>query len=79
MTGTSALICHMKNTKCKKYIKVNKLQQTLQLSTSSLLQFKVINEKTTCENCKDIVKDFKLKVHMIIQEASGHLSYITNL
>jgi hypothetical protein len=110
----------MQNTKCKKYVKVDESQQTLQLSTSGLVthkfsqkrscqdlsemlilhaypfrmvghegflkfvnnlqpQFKVMSEKTACEDCKDIVKDLKVKAHLMIQEAPGHLSYTTDL
>ncbi|CAG8614881.1 4540_t:CDS:2 [Diversispora eburnea] len=118
--GTSALIRHIKNTKCKKYLKVDESQQILQLSTLGLVtykffqkrscqdlskmiiihtypfrmaehegfltfvnnlqpQIKVMSAKTTCEDCKDIIKDLKVKVHMMIQETPGNLNYMTDL
>ncbi|CAG8535239.1 10212_t:CDS:2, partial [Racocetra fulgida] len=37
-TGTSLLICHLRNTNCKKHLKVNESQQTLQLSAAAIIK-----------------------------------------
>ncbi|CAG8661889.1 10401_t:CDS:2 [Ambispora gerdemannii] len=121
-TGTSALIRHLKNTKCNIHIKPDNSQQTLQFShsTSSVVtykfsqersrqdlanmiimheypfrmvehegflkfvnnlqpQFKVMSEKTTREDCKNLVADLEIKIRIMIQETPGHLSYTTDL
>ena len=42
-------------------------------------QFKVMGEKTTCEDCKDRVADLKVQVYRMIQDAPGRLSFTTDL
>ncbi|CAG8613579.1 7179_t:CDS:2 [Diversispora eburnea] len=82
-TETSTLICHMKNTKYKKYMKVNESQQTLQLSALSLVTYKFSQERSHQDLSKILIMCaypfHMIKASIMIQEAPGHLSYTTDL
>lgn len=55
-TGTSSLIRHMKNTKCQKYLKPNRSQQLLQVSTSGISTYKFSQEISRQDMAKMVVR-----------------------
>ena len=66
----------MKNTKCKKYIKVDESQQTLQLSASGLVTYKFSQERSHQDLSKMLIMHtypFRMVEH------EGFLMFVNNL
>ena len=74
-TGTSSLIRHMKNTKCKKHLN-NGSQQTLQLSASGLTAYKFSQEKSR-QDMNEMIIRHAYSFRMVGHE--GFLKFIDNL